>query len=99
MNKWYILDENNNPIESTIEEFSKLSKEKRRVDWTSINGTNISTVFLGLDHSWTDDKILVFETMVFDGDLDGEMERYSTYEEAKLGHQIIVDKVKNYKPL
>lgn len=96
MNKWYILDENNNLVESNIIEFSKFPKERLNIAKTNVDNSKISTVFLGLDHSWSEDEILVFETMVFGGDLDGEMARYSTHEEAQLGHQIMVNRVKKY---
>jgi len=45
----------------------------------------VSTVFLGLDHAWGDTPEL-FETMVFAGDHGGDMERYSTWDEAEAGH-------------
>jgi hypothetical protein len=52
----------------------------------------VSTVWLGLDHSfWPRGKPLIFETMVFaDGDyagVDGLMSRYSTKAEAIKGHR------------
>lgn len=54
----------------------------------------VSTVFLGIDHSFDDGAPLLFETMVFGGTLDGEMERYSTYEEALAGHKAMVKRVR-----
>jgi hypothetical protein len=33
---------------------------------------------------------LIFETMVFGGSKDGEMDRYSTKEEAEKGHEAMV---------
>lgn len=53
------------------------------------NGKWVSTVWLGLDHSFDGGKLLIFETMVFpkEGDyMDEDMERYTTLEEATLGH-------------
>lgn len=50
-------------------------------------GLEVSTVFLGLDHGlWLGGPPLVFETLVFGGLLDGEMDRYSTMAEALTGH-------------
>jgi hypothetical protein len=52
----------------------------------------VSTVWLGLDHNfWSlspdlPHRILIFETMIFGGDLDLEQWRYSTEEEAIQGH-------------
>jgi hypothetical protein len=53
----------------------------------------VSTVFLGLDHSFGGKKHLWFETMVFGGPLDGEMDRYETWEEAEAGHDRILRKL------
>lgn len=79
--------------------------EYKRVRETVLpDGTWVSTVWLGLDHSfWPDDpRPLIFETMVFarqggrlgDGfsfhDLDTD--RYSTEEEAIAGHGLMVAK-------
>jgi len=51
------------------------------------NGTRVSTVFLGIDHSFTDGKPILFETMIFGGRHDGYQERYATWEEAEAGHK------------
>lgn len=53
----------------------------------------VSTVFLGLDHSYNSPRPILFETMVFRGPLSGEMDRYSTMEEAKHGHTVMMEKV------
>ena len=54
----------------------------------------VSTVWLGLDHSFglTSKTPIIFETLVFGGPFDGDMERYSTEEEALRGHQAMVEK-------
>lgn len=67
-------------------------KTDRRVYFTILpTGENISTVFLGLDHSWNGKKHL-FETMIFsDNEHDGYCERYSTYEQALEGHQRAIE--------
>ena len=56
------------------------------------NGIFVSTVWLGLDHSFLPKgKLLIFETMVFYRSmLELDMERYSTEEEAKAGHKEMV---------
>lgn len=48
----------------------------------------VSTVWLGLDHSFgASEKPLIFESMVFfHGHIDLDMDRYSTEEEAIAGH-------------
>lgn len=62
------------------------------------NGKWISTVWLGLDHSFDNGKLLIFETMVFSARENMKelaMERYSTEEEAIEGHKKMVEKYKN----
>jgi hypothetical protein len=58
------------------------------------NGRVVSTVWLGLDHSWGDDSPpLIFETMVFPSEDDfAEMwcERYTTLALAQEGHARLV---------
>ena len=53
------------------------------------NGVEISTVFLGIDHNFLGKGKLpiLFETMIFGGDLDENMERYSTWQDAEEGHK------------
>jgi hypothetical protein len=59
----------------------------RRIAKSKIHGVEVSTVFLGLDHNWSGQgPPIVFETMVFGGELDEEMWRYATYAEAEAGH-------------
>jgi len=65
----------------------------RHVGKKTIKGVEISTVFLGIDHSFGREKPLLFETMIFGGEHDGYQERYSTYEQAELGHKKAVAKV------
>jgi hypothetical protein len=55
----------------------------------------VSTVFLAINHNFHSGPPLLFETMVFGGRLDGEQDRYSTWEEALLGHDSMVGRVKS----
>jgi hypothetical protein len=49
---------------------------------------HVSTVFiLGINHAFGDGDPLLFETMIFDGPLDGYQVRYSTWEQAEVGHK------------
>lgn len=74
------------------------SKNNRSVAKTNVNGVNISTVFLMIDHSFNGGPPVLFETMVFGGPLDGEQERYHTYDEAEAGHAAMVERVKQASP-
>lgn len=57
----------------------------------------ISTVWLGIDHNWGNGPPLIFETMVFarSKDIDPKFHnlqwRWTTEEEAKKNHEIIVN--------
>jgi len=50
----------------------------------------VSTVFLGLDHQFGGGPPLLFETLIFGGDHDGDTWRYSVWNEAMRGHERIV---------
>ena len=55
----------------------------------------VSTVFLGLDHNHWNGPPLLFETLVFGGEFDQEMDRYETWDQALEGHRKIVEKIEN----
>ena len=94
---WYILDENNKPVKSTsvIEaaEWLENNLERKAVKQDHIGDIFISTVFLGLDHSWKSNTPILWETMIFGGDHDQYQERYTSYEDALEGHQIALNLV------
>lgn len=57
------------------------------VNHTQLEGVSISTVFLGLDHSFgRTERPILFETMIFGGVHDEYQDRYSTWNEAVEGH-------------
>ena len=65
----------------------------RSVNRTIREGVRVSTVFLGINHNFDGGAPLVFETMVFGGELDGEEARYATWDEAEAGHKRMCEKV------
>lgn len=68
----------------------------RRIAFTRVTdsaGTRVevSTVFLGIDHSFcVGGPPILFETMVFGGLYTDYQTRYHTYDEAVLGHETAV---------
>lgn len=65
---------------------------ERHVRNCYMNGTiQVSTVWLGLNHSYFRDSMTIFETMIFgiddDEELKGYQDRYSTLEAAEEGHE------------
>lgn len=59
----------------------------RHVGVDEIGNVRVSTVFLGLNHQWGRGPPLLYETMIFGGPLDGEMWRYTRWDEAETGHK------------
>ena len=80
----------------TMEQWGELYQHERHVAETTLeDGTYISTVWLGLDHSFGSGPPLIYETMVFrDGDGD-ECERYTYRHQAVEGHKLMVMRVTN----
>jgi len=64
-------------------------KHDRRIEQTVIKDYLVSTVFLGIDHSFDGGKPQLFETMIFPIGCSSEKycERYGTLNEAKAGHK------------
>ncbi|MEF2979051.1 hypothetical protein [Subtercola sp. YIM 133946] len=60
---------------------------------TTVGNSDVSTVYLGLNHSWGDGPPLIFESMIFGGARDQDQYRYSTEEQALAGHQKLVDEL------
>ena len=56
----------------------------------------VSTVFLGVDYGFGEGPPLVFETMLFtDDERDSSIWRYSSWNEALLGHEAVIEAVRN----
>lgn len=84
------------PVSDFTEWAVQLEITNRKVNNTVLeNETHISTVFLGLDHSWDGGPPLLFETMIFGGEHDGYQERCSTWDEAEIQHEIAVELAKS----
>jgi hypothetical protein len=68
--------------------------EGRRVGRDCIGDVRISTVCLGVDHRCCGGgPPLIFETLISGGELDGEMWRCSTWDDAEIGHRMAVKRV------
>jgi hypothetical protein len=85
---------NREAIQCGLEVWAACLEEDRSIARHKFDGIVISTVFLGLDHSFGNGPPLIFETMVFGGIHDGECTRYSTWDQAVAGHRIMVKKIK-----
>ena len=75
-----------------------VNADDRRVAETTVGDVYISTVYLGIDHNWSNTgPPLIYETMAFrtvDGGPDFGEElycyRYATEEQAQIGHDFVV---------
>lgn len=89
----YILEgKEPKPVEDLMEWAKWFEKANRVVEQTKVDDVKVSTVFLGMDHSFFDGPPILFETMIFGGPEDGYQERYSTWDEAVKGHQFACEK-------
>lgn len=95
MGEHYTLDANHNVVPANLMTWARrFESSDRVVARTKVyEGCDVSTVFLGLDHRFgAPGPPLVFETMVFGGPFDQDMNRYATWADAEAGHARMVDK-------
>jgi hypothetical protein len=99
----YILDGHTPiPTDEVFTWSTWFEEANRHVAKTTLEGgIYVSTVFLGIDHSWTESgPPILFETMVFDPRrprleqwVEEYTRRYTTWEEAEAGHKQVVEEV------
>ena len=102
MRQFYILDDDHRPLAVPDlfiwADWMKNHDTERIVQQDTIDHDpviRVSTVFLGLDHNyWNDGPPVLWETMVFGGPMNGEMERYSSKADAVIGHQAMLTTVR-----
>jgi hypothetical protein len=114
LNLYYILkDKKIVAVDSALEWGMFFENIKnRRVGWkVCLDGTTISTVFLGIDHGWNNELPVLFETMVFlyppglaekftdDNLVDIETQRYEIWDQAIKGHKEMVQKYRVRHPI
>ncbi len=97
----YFLNPDHTVRECTLEEWSSQHEDMRlnhtiTLCFTELNNKAISTVWIGIDLNFLGNKPLLFETMVFQGGTGGDIytDRYSTWDEALVGHQKAIEWVK-----
>ena len=83
-------------IPATVHEWARSyeHKDMRRVGMYKDGDLMVSTVFLGLDHSFGSGPPMIFETLVRRGKGEDDMVRYSTWKQARAGHHAMVRKLK-----
>ena len=99
----YILDDADNPVATgDVLAWAKWMEDawrsgRTRVAQDTVGDIRVSTVFLGLDHGapWDPEAVpILYETMVFGGQLDRIQMRYPTRAFAVAGHAIMVERVR-----
>lgn len=91
----YYIMQNMRPQPAKFFEHAAWSATHNRViDRTEIGQIRVLTVFHGIDDRMGNGVPLLFETVVFGGNLDGKSWRYATLGEAKCGHYDVVDAVR-----
>lgn len=95
MSDKYILDENGVPVlETDLLKWGRwFEKSDRHVARTQVSDdVFVSTIFLGLDHSFSGGDPILWETLIFGGPHHGDGSRYTTREDALAGHERFVAK-------
>jgi len=94
MSMYYILDDQRHPVLADFATWSRWfeaarSDIARMICYTELtDDVHVSTVFLSIDHRFDGNGApILYETMVFGGPLADSQERYTTRQEARLGHE------------
>lgn len=88
MSNTYILDDAGNPQSCDLLTWARWfgDGKARKVVVDERDDVRISTVFLGLDHSFGGGVPILWETMIFGGAHDEYQERYTSCADALAGH-------------
>lgn len=95
--QFYILDADHRVVAADLDTWAAMIEaDGRLVDYTEINSAlRVSTVFIGLDMApWDDGPPKLFETMVFRNDSGDDCWRYSSWDDAVIGHKAAVRKLR-----
>jgi hypothetical protein len=84
----YILDDDGNPVpEPDLMRWGRwLRTADRSIASSQFGDVWVSTVFLGLNHRFSEGSPLLYETMIFGGEHDGYQDRCGTPGEAREMH-------------
>jgi hypothetical protein len=92
---WYILKRGIPVKAKSFKHYNywSLNSKYKCVKQEHVGDIFISTVFLGLDHGHNSNIPVLWETMIFGGEHDQYMNRYSLMEDAVKGHQLALNLV------
>ena len=83
---WILKDGQPFPVDDIKEWVRWFETQERVLARDERDGVRISTVFLGIDSGFEGGSPVLWETMVFGGDHDGDMYRYCSQLAALVGH-------------
>lgn len=89
MERWGLLHSDEEYMRVGLDTFPSL--EDLGEESLTVPVATVSTVWLGINHSFHGDPPIIFETMIFGGDYDQECMRYHTEDEAVQGHSQVMD--------
>lgn len=91
----YVLDDDGKPTPCSdpMKWGRWMGTARRHVAHDQVGNVRVSTIFLGLDHSFFGGAPVLWETMVFGGALDGRQRRYTSREAALAGHAELLSKI------
>jgi hypothetical protein len=103
MSDWYILHDDHSVSKAVTEAekflaYKILGCNEKIVAQEHVGNKWVSTVFLGLDHSYCSTAVsspMIFETMVFEDDHCEGCFRYSTWDEAVDGHRKVCSELQS----
>lgn len=90
MNLYFNRD--GDPIEM-MEWVNLIEKGPDQIAYDNLPGGTVCTVWIGLNAQPWNGPPLIFKTMIIEGPLSGEMDRYPTIEAAETGHAAMVARV------
>jgi hypothetical protein len=77
----------------TQEQWARLFEDERHIGDDKIDDVHVSTVYVGISLGLGPPP-LIFETMIFGGELEGHTWRYSSEREAREGHAHVLELVR-----
>jgi hypothetical protein len=96
----FYIEKDGKPVPCDVSEFGIFfeDSDNRRVEYDTLDidghKVEVSTVFLGIDHSFGRGEPILYETMIFGGKHDQYQYRYRTRKDAKEAHDRIVNDLK-----
>lgn len=97
-NKQYylLIDKIAIPHHNLLEWACAMEQTNKRIAETYVGNLRVSTIFVGFNMAMSPERPPdIFETIIFKNESNMIEFRYSTYEEAEVGHALAVKKAKN----